>query len=75
MTANFKWNSIENMNRLLELQPNRPIFVTEYWPGTEQYFIFLALCCYDVSTGWFDHWFEPRHTILTLEGKVIQCSW
>ena len=33
MTANFKFQSLENLERLVELQPNRPVFVTEYWPG------------------------------------------
>lgn len=33
MTANFKYQSIENMDALLELQPNRPILVSEFWPG------------------------------------------
>ncbi len=33
MTANFRDRSIEEMDRLLQLQPNRPIFVAEYWNG------------------------------------------
>ena len=33
MTANFKYQSIENMDELLKLQPNRPILVSEFWPG------------------------------------------
>ena len=33
MTANFKYQSIENMDALLELQPHRPILVSEFWPG------------------------------------------
>ena len=33
MTANFKDGSSENMDRLLELQPERPILVSEYWSG------------------------------------------
>eukprot|EP00095_Tigriopus_kingsejongensis_P008001 maker-scaffold269_size230758-snap-gene-1.34 protein:Tk08001 transcript:maker-scaffold269_size230758-snap-gene-1.34-mRNA-1 annotation:"hypothetical protein DAPPUDRAFT_58801" len=33
MTANFKFDSIANLDRLLELQPDKPVFVTEYWPG------------------------------------------
>jgi hypothetical protein len=33
MTANFKEESIANLKKLLELQPNRPILVSEYWPG------------------------------------------
>ena len=33
MTANFKKDSIENMESLLELQPDRPILVSEYWSG------------------------------------------
>lgn len=33
MTANFKFGGKAQMDRLLQLQPNKPIFVTEYWPG------------------------------------------
>ncbi len=33
MTANFKNDGEENMDRLLELQPNRPILISEFWPG------------------------------------------
>ena len=50
MTANFKAQSIENMEALLSYQPNRPILVSEFWPG------------------WFDHWFEPIHNTLSLNG-------
>jgi len=50
MTANFKYQSIENMDALLKLQPNRPILVSEFWPG------------------WFDHWLEPLHNTLNLQG-------
>jgi len=49
MTANFKWGSEAELERLKELRPNAPIIVTEYWPG------------------WFDHWFEPHHNILSEE--------
>ena len=52
MTANFKYESIPNMDALLELQPDRPILVSEYWPG------------------WFDHWFEPVHNILSTKGSL-----
>ena len=52
MTANFKDDSIENMDLLLQLQPNRPILVSEFWPG------------------WFDHWFEPIHNILSVDGNM-----
>ena len=52
MTANFKADSIENMDLLLQLQPNRPILVSEFWPG------------------WFDHWFEPIHNILSVDGNM-----
>ena len=52
MTANFKYDSIANMDKLLELQPDRPILVSEFWPG------------------WFDHWFEPIHNILSVKGKI-----
>ena len=50
MTANFKAQSIENMEALLSYQPNRPILVSEFWPG------------------WFDHWFEPIHNTLSVNG-------
>ena len=50
MTANFKAQSIENMEALLSFQPNRPILVSEFWPG------------------WFDHWFEPIHNTLSVNG-------
>ena len=53
MTANFKFESTENLDALLKLQPNRPILVSEFWPG------------------WFDHWFEPIHNTLNLDGKII----
>lgn len=33
MTANFKYEYTENMEELLKLQPNRPILVSEFWPG------------------------------------------
>ena len=33
MTANFKYESTENMDILLTLQPNKPILVSEFWPG------------------------------------------
>merc|ERR1712110_1390392 len=33
MTANFKFGGKAHMDRLLQLQPNKPIIVTEYWPG------------------------------------------
>ncbi len=33
MTANFKYDSTENMDVLLKLQPNKPILVSEFWPG------------------------------------------
>ncbi|XP_059086331.1 beta-galactosidase-1-like protein 2 isoform X1 [Tigriopus californicus] len=33
MTANFKFDSLENLDNLLSFQPNRPVFVTEFWPG------------------------------------------
>ncbi len=33
MTANFKDNSIGEMDALLGMQPNRPILVSEYWTG------------------------------------------
>ena len=33
MTANFKYEGTENMEKLLEYQPNRPILVSEFWPG------------------------------------------
>ena len=33
MTANFKWGSEAELERLKELRPNAPIIVTEYWPG------------------------------------------
>lgn len=33
MTANFKFESTENLDALLALQPNRPILVSEFWPG------------------------------------------
>jgi hypothetical protein len=33
MTANFKHNGVDNMDRLLEFQPDMPILVTEFWPG------------------------------------------
>ena len=61
MTANFKFESTENLDALLALQPNRPILVSEFWPG------------------WFDHWFEPIHNTLNIEGKqfslkVHSCS-
>lgn len=51
MTTNFKYNGTENMDTLLSYQPDRPIIVTEYWPG------------------WFDHWYEPYHDILSVDGK------
>ena len=50
MTANFKFNGEAELNQLRALQPNRPLHVTEFWPG------------------WFDHWFEPFHNILSLKG-------
>ena len=53
MTANFRWSSLENLERIDLLQPNRPIIVTEYWPG------------------WFDHWMEPNHNGMDLDGKSI----
>ncbi len=52
MTANFKDNSVENLDRLLELQPDRPILVSEYW------------------SGWFDHWYEPRHNDMTTQSET-----
>ena len=33
MTANFKYEGAENMDKLLQFQPNRPILVSEFWPG------------------------------------------
>ena len=33
MTANFQNESIGNMDKLLELQPDRPILISEFWPG------------------------------------------
>jgi len=33
MTANFKFNSINELNRIKELRPNSPILVSEFWPG------------------------------------------
>ena len=33
MTANFRWQSEENLQALVDIQPNRPILVSEYWPG------------------------------------------
>ena len=51
MTANFKFGGQQELDVLRELQPNKPMHVTEYWPG------------------WFDHWFEPYHTILSLKGN------
>ena len=53
MTANFKFESTENLDALLALQPNRPILVSEFWPG------------------WFDHWFEPIHNTLNIEGTNL----
>ena len=32
-TTNFKYDDTENLDALLALQPNRPILVSEYWPG------------------------------------------
>lgn len=51
MTANFKFNGDDELNELRALQPNKPLHVTEFWPG------------------WFDHWFEPFHNVLSLKGK------
>ena len=56
MTANFKFGGQQELDKLRELQPNKPMHVTEYWPG------------------WFDHWFEPYHTILSLKGKKQDCN-
>ena len=53
MTANFKFGGQQELDALRELQPNKPMHVTEYWPG------------------WFDHWFEPYHTILSLKGMKV----
>ena len=53
MTANFKFNGDAELNELRSLQPNKPLHVTEFWPG------------------WFDHWFEPFHNILSLDGMKI----
>jgi len=33
MTANFKWKSEEELQRIKELRPNAPILVSEFWPG------------------------------------------
>ena len=33
MTVNFKFNSINELNRIKELRPNSPILVSEFWPG------------------------------------------
>ena len=33
MTVNFKYESKENMDALLSYQPDRPILVSEFWPG------------------------------------------
>ena len=33
MTANFKWNSEEELQRIKELRPNAPVLVSEFWPG------------------------------------------
>ncbi len=52
MTANFKYSSIENLDKLRELQPNRPVLVSEFWPG------------------WFDHWFNPIHGTLSIDGEL-----
>jgi len=49
MTANFKWKSEQELQRIKELRPNAPVLVSEFWPG------------------WFDHWFEPNHNILSEE--------
>jgi len=53
MTANFKWGSEGELERIKELRPNAPILVSEYWPG------------------WFDHWFEPHHNILSEENHRL----
>ena len=50
MTANFKFGGDKELDALRALQPNKPLHVTEFWPG------------------WFDHWFEPFHNTLSLEG-------
>jgi len=33
MTANFKFGSLDELQKLKELRPNAPILVTEFWPG------------------------------------------
>lgn len=33
MTANFKWKSEQELQRIKELRPNSPILVSEFWPG------------------------------------------
>ena len=33
MTANFRWDSEENLKKIKELRPNSPILVSEFWPG------------------------------------------
>jgi len=33
MTANFKWGSEEELQRIKELRPNAPVLVSEFWPG------------------------------------------
>jgi len=33
MTANFKFGGKAQLDSLLQFQPNKPIIVTEYWPG------------------------------------------
>ena len=32
-TANFNHNSLVYLNALRKSQPNKPLFVSEYWPG------------------------------------------
>jgi len=33
MTANFKWGSPEELQRIKEIRPDSPILVSEFWPG------------------------------------------
>ena len=33
MTANFKFDGGSELDTLRALQPNKPLHVTEYWPG------------------------------------------
>ena len=42
-------HSISPILILLDLRPDAPILVSEFWPG------------------WFDHWFEPHHNVLSEE--------